>query len=488
MAPVMGPHDRNESDLAWRHRFKQRAVVVAAIGVVALLIVAVIAVVLVGRLSRAHEALDRAHDSIAALTHRVEELESALRRETVTTLPTSPTGEVNTAALEQAEQAARRAAARRRAAAALQRVIPADVLATVDESAKAQIRRAMERLEAGLGDVAPDSQEAILLSAAAVALDDVADAQRYVTIASAGRGAGDSAAMATWLASVLFKLQQPAQARRVAEDAIARGQESASLYALLGRVHRAQGDDAAALVAMREAFRRAPQDRVITLTLAEWAADQGQYGLAEEALATLDANDPAVQKLQMGLSVQRGDFAGAIQRLTRMQAQDPDDGDVHYWLGRAYLGTGEMDAAEREFAWLAEHDPQRPDGPYWQGVARMRQLAAEEAIPLFDEAIRRGPSFAPAWEASGIALANEGRIADALERLRRAEELAPQRAEIVFAQAVCYGRINQPEAAITALQRALRLDSTLLERARNTRVFERLLRDADWEKLQNADG
>ncbi len=217
--------------------------------------------------------------------------------------------------------------------------------------------------------------------------------------------------------------------------------------------------------------------------LARRAMDRGDLTEAAAQLRPLSGTDARAQVLRGELAARQGDYAAALRALEPALAADPEDSLARFWFGLALMQTGRLDEADSQFAQLAVREPRMPDAPYWRGMIRLQKREDEKALPFFDQAVAIVPDFAPAWEIAGVALAILGKTDEALQRLNEAARLAPNRAEIALAQAVCHARRREREKAQAAMKRALTIEPALLDRVRTTPVLNRLVREDDWKQL-----
>lgn len=103
-----------------------------------------------------------------------------------------------------------------------------------------------------------------------------------------------------------------------------------------------------------------------------------------------------------------------------------------------------------------------------EGARAASQGRFDEAVRLYERALRRTPETAELRLALGRALTRTGRSQRAEAELLRAERLAPESAEIAFELGNFYVAQGEAQAAIQWYDQALRLDSEFLE-ARNNR-------------------
>jgi tetratricopeptide (TPR) repeat protein len=96
-----------------------------------------------------------------------------------------------------------------------------------------------------------------------------------------------------------------------------------------------------------------------------------------------------------------------------------------YSLGQALLQTGDLPGAEREFGEVARLIPDQPNGFYGLALTYSRQGRVDKAVEHFETAIEKDSSFHTSHLDLGIALADNGRMEEAMaqyEVLRAKDE------------------------------------------------------------------
>ena len=140
-----------------------------------------------------------------------------------------------------------------------------------------------------------------------------------------------------------------------------------------------------------------------------WAALGGAYNLKGSFLSLRDLTKKAVETEQRALAI------------------DPDHADAHAWLGSALLALGRTDDAIVELKRAVKLDPE--NGQVHQGLARAYWVGKGDfaaAIPEFERAIELNPEAGYSYLQLGLLLAWEGRYEQAEEVCRRAVDLQDQ--------------------------------------------------------------
>ncbi len=133
------------------------------------------------------------------------------------------------------------------------------------------------------------------------------------------------------------------------------------------------------------------------------------------------------------LAAERGDAAAAEGWFRRAIAAHPEYADAHLRLGQILSNGPDANLMEagRRFEDAMRLDPSRPDAAYGLGAVRFRQGSKDEALDLFEEAIRRDSRFAHGYYGRATVRFAARDLAGAESDLRRAIELAPDLAEPV---------------------------------------------------------
>jgi predicted CXXCH cytochrome family protein len=125
------------------------------------------------------------------------------------------------------------------------------------------------------------------------------------------------------------------------------------------------------------------------------------------------------------------------------------------------LGIAQLtDAIER-------YRPQRPEYYLELAEAWLNNGQIVKAVPFYEEAVRRNPTFLYGLRKLGIALRRSGDLPESLEVLKRAIKLAPESAITWHELGQTYRSQGAQADAIAALQKAISLDPDLSEAHNN---------------------
>jgi serine/threonine-protein kinase len=203
-----------------------------------------------------------------------------------------------------------------------------------------------------------------------------------------------------------------------------------SLAQLLHRTRVAGGAEGL----LREGLRRHPDDFWLHFELAYVLRDMGP-GQAGEALRHYTAAlalrpKSAAVHYSLGVALKgQGDLAGAVRCYREALRLEPKYAQAHNNLGAALQDKGDMDidGAVRWYRETLRLDPRLPQAHYNLGRALRAQGDLDGAIASYHTAIRFDPNYAEPHCNLGLALQLQGRFAESLAAYRRGHELGTAR-------------------------------------------------------------
>jgi protein O-mannosyl-transferase len=174
---------------------------------------------------------------------------------------------------------------------------------------------------------------------------------------------------------------------------------------------------------------------------------QSYYFLLAEAYVGLDNYGPEAEKAALE-AIRLG----------------PKDHDSHFLLARIYLHQSRLDEALAEAMTAVGINPEDPEtlnlaSNILRALHRDKEaeMLSGEALKQIDIAIRRSPDNGSLYKMQGIILGSKRRYTEAIEKLRKADELSPETPEIHYLLGVAYFGADQLDAARAELQKALEL-------------------------------
>lgn len=260
------------------------------------------------------------------------------------------------------------------------------------------------------------------------------------------------------LARSYLMLKDIAAAGRTLESAVARGIESAPIYAALADIYQSAGHVENAIPAMRLAIERDPKNE----------AYRFRYGML---LTDTSAPEAAIIRLNEALK----DF--------------PRSSKLWFALGVAHFKNRKHDQAAAAFERAAELDPKFAPALAYLGITLDETGRYSEAIALYDRALAADDHSAAAHYLLADALLRQpnGDVKSAENHLTRAVSLEPSFAPARLSLARLYMRAERFTEAVTQLEVVAAAEPNLAEaQYQLSRVYVRLKRKEDAEKALEA--
>jgi tetratricopeptide (TPR) repeat protein len=237
----------------------------------------------------------------------------------------------------------------------------------------------------------------------------------------------------------------------------------------LGVIQRDAGRLDEALASLTRAAELAPHDAAAFVYLGEIHRAQGRLDLAaaaaERALAAAPGSASA-QAILGQIALERGDHAAAVRLLEGALVAAPEASRLHYPLANAYRGLGSAAKASEHLAQAGQGAPPLEDPLLLtldglrlgessflvQGEAAFRAGRWAEAAAAYERAVAENPSSPGARTGLAAALAELGRLPEAIEQLRQVALLAPDNVTARFNLGVLLAAGGSPVEAVAHLQ------------------------------------
>jgi tetratricopeptide (TPR) repeat protein len=254
------------------------------------------------------------------------------------------------------------------------------------------------------------------------------------------------------------------------EDLLSTGSQSYEALYFLGNIADRRGDEERALryysrVAGGD-YALAAQGRVARIKAGQAGLDTGLRHLEEFARGHPQLG-PDVVGVKAGLATALGDPDRAMAILDAGLAQYPDSLDLRMSRVFAYERRGDSDAAIRDLRLLLRERPGDATVQNALGYTLAdRDRNLDEAYALIAAALAQTPDNAAVLDSMGWVLFRQGRLPEALEYLRRANDLGDD-AEIDLHLGEVQWALGDRDAARATWQQALEAypnDSRLKER------------------------
>lgn len=271
---------------------------------------------------------------------------------------------------------------------------------------------------------------------------------------------------------------------------------SVALDRAFGDLAAAGGRYDVAIGHYRSAVERAPADWSARLELAQLLRKSAKYDDAARELATIanaDKDYPGLTLERGILLEQTGKLEEALAEFKTALATAPDDLDRVLRVGGAYLAVGRVDDAMPLLERVQKARPDSAEAQHYLGRAKLQRGGpfAGDALRLLKRAAELAPNNASfhvyvAWAANeasppqvqiareeaeralaidkqeadaywqrGVAFLKEGAFVSALDDLKKAVQLKPERAEAHAALAECYEGQSQFGLAVVEWKNAI---------------------------------
>ena len=164
---------------------------------------------------------------------------------------------------------------------------------------------------------------------------------------------------------------------------------------------------------------------------------------------------------QVQALIDAGDGPGAVAFCTNGLAAQPDNADLHRYLGQLHVALGDRPAAMRHAKRACELAPE--DARSWSDLGRVyaSRSQLDDASRCFAEAVQTDPRHADAWHNLGTAKKKRGDREGAFKALRTALLLDPKRAETYLNLGNLLIESDQFEDALECFERAAQHDPTM---------------------------
>lgn len=183
-----------------------------------------------------------------------------------------------------------------------------------------------------------------------------------------------------------------------------------------------------------------------------------QSGLEKMALEKKQETSASQWNQRANELLKAGNFNGAIEAYKEGIRLSPNDEDLHFNLGIAYVKSGNVTNAETEYREALRLLPDYPEVHNNFGNLLMRQGRIEEAKQHFEEALKGMPEYAQAHNNMGILHQSQKETNEALACFQKAVQYDTNYWEAHFNLASAYLRINEKEKAIAELRETLRIN------------------------------
>jgi eukaryotic-like serine/threonine-protein kinase len=215
-----------------------------------------------------------------------------------------------------------------------------------------------------------------------------------------------------------------------------------------------------ALVAVERALLINPEHSQLLNVKGNILTRKGDFAGAAAVLEKAHARDPRQATVldNLGYALfQLKRFKEAASTYGRAAELDPEDWDAFEGRALSLMELGRFDEAEKDMGRVVAGRP-TADSYSNRGAVRSRAGRYDDAMADFREALRLDPDNQEYPYNVGILRSREGKDAEAVESLRRAEQLGRKRVDTYVALAQALNRLKRYPEGESAATRALDLD------------------------------
>lgn len=142
-----------------------------------------------------------------------------------------------------------------------------------------------------------------------------------------------------------------ADARKICEELVTKNPTLTQCHAFIARMYAAENNPAEGVKAARVAVEKEPANVDNKLLLADLLMEAGEKAESKQILEAIDmtqVKDPFPFINSAISMINDGKGAEAVEALTKLQAQFPNQAEIYYYRGRAYLAASKVDEAKAD--------------------------------------------------------------------------------------------------------------------------------------------
>ena len=137
-----------------------------------------------------------------------------------------------------------------------------------------------------------------------------------------------------------------------------------------------------------------PDNQSVFVRIAQVAYMMENYqamGDACERAMLIDDSQAVVYLLYAQASQGQGDDANTVAMLTRAIALQPDYAEAYLLRGQTLLATGQLDEAQADAEWLADHVPENEDVMLLKARIMVARGSRQQAVDIYNKVIELNP-------------------------------------------------------------------------------------------------
>lgn len=202
------------------------------------------------------------------------------------------------------------------------------------------------------------------------------------------------------------------------------GQKSPEKLTASAREYLAKGERTAAIIQLKNALQKAPDDGEARLLLGKTQLELHDYASAEKELRRaldLKQSEDKVLPLLARTLVESGQGGKLIQEFAQARLADPSaEASLQTWLGGAYLSGRQLDNARAAYAAAQSAVPGYPLARVGDAMVALEDHRPDDAMQITDGVIADAPKLAEAFALKADLLLLKGQVEDARKSLESA--------------------------------------------------------------------
>jgi tetratricopeptide (TPR) repeat protein len=259
------------------------------------------------------------------------------------------------------------------------------------------------------------------------------------------------------LARVYERMERPADAERALRAGLAHNPGSLAVYAGLARGRRQRGDRAGEVQIYREVLRRRPNHHATLVALGDALIDMQRLDEARRTLEIVEKKHPDDLRsiVRLGyLDLEQKRFPAAEARFKRVLASNPEQAEVHYFLGTARRQANNLDGAIEEYERVPADHERYLD-------ARLQLAAIYERRHDYTRALGEAEAVRQRFPSRQIDLyvaslrAKTGDFDGAVAFLQTLLAASPGDEEVLYNLGVLHGEASRQEEALGYMEQVL---------------------------------
>ncbi len=193
--------------------------------------------------------------------------------------------------------------------------------------------------------------------------------------------------------------------------------------------YHAKGDNKSAVIELKNALQKDPNNGDARFLLGEIYSETGDYAAAEDELQMAMQFEKYRKKVQIELGnvyLGRGEFQKVIDNLKPEAGMDAQTrAEVLAMRGSAYMGLGKNDEASAAFAESLKTSPDFQDALLGEARLAASQKKLDDALKIVDQILAKDPKSTKAWLMKGDLLraqSNNEKAVEAYDEILKFDE------------------------------------------------------------------